>query len=161
MENISHFKENTTWHFAIEWRLLVNMNFLAKITCMLELCQLIWTDSESIKRDMWQCHTHTPLTKYARGFNPIVYLFDVCFASIGYLFVSSWFSIDTFDRINYLHARKWKRNQNSTIQTFSQNINIKIHFHHLVTIFRRLLLLLSSFPSFFLRFEMSFAITTM
>lgn len=42
VENISNFKENTTtWHFAIERRLLVNMHFLAKITCMLELCQLI------------------------------------------------------------------------------------------------------------------------
>lgn len=107
-------------------------------------------------------HTHPMFTQYAREFNPIVYLFVVCFASIGWLvrfvLIFNWY---VFDRLNYLLTRKWKWNQNSTIQTFAQNININIHFYHLFNNSKAFIVCyFLHFHRYFFDVQMSFAIIT-
>lgn len=88
--------------------------------------------SESTREYVAMPHTYTYNTKHEHEFNPIVYLFAVCFASIGYLFFTSSSSFCCFRLIHSIDliTRKWKRNQCNTIPSHSYCQYTR--FHHLV-----------------------------
>lgn len=88
MEHIWNFSKKIQQHGTL-WAVCVYMNSLARVSRMLELCQLIWTMMSLflflfLDESTEILHTLTNINDMQPTLIPIVYLFAVCFTLIRY-----------------------------------------------------------------------------